>query len=102
MDAENRDVLKSILLMVVFFTGAIMCAMCAVGFFVSSDFIAEAYYGASKKYSGYDSDAASFLYSVEMYMLRVTAWLKGLSMTVKIAGMVIGGIMMTIGSDWDD
>ena len=76
-----------------------MCVLCAVSFFFNSEWAAKQILETQMNYSNDDSEAANLLYKIEVFMIDTAIWLKKLPISLKITGLVLGGLLWFSNSD---
>ena len=79
--------------------GIVVCVLCAVSFFINSEWAAKQILETQMNYSNDDSEAANLLYKIEVFMIDTAIWLKKLPISLKITGLVLGGLLWFSNSD---
>jgi hypothetical protein len=96
---SDENIVNEISSYLLMWLGIVICILCAVGFFISSEWLLTQSINTSYKYRNDDSDAGNFLYQVEIIMLNIAIWLKNLPVVAKIIGVIVGGILWFTNSD---
>lgn len=99
MREDNDDILKEISSSLLKWAGIIICVLCASSFFISSEWLLEETLKSHYNHMNNDSDANMLNFKVEQYFLELALWLKGLSIKVKIGGLIGGGLLWFVNSD---
>ena len=91
---QNQDgTVKEITSYFLKWIGIVVCVLCAVSFFINSEWVAKQILETQMNYSNDDSEAANLLYKMEVFMIDTAIWLKKLPTSLKITGLVLGGLL---------
>lgn len=93
MGQDQDETVKEIASYFLKWIGIVVCALCAVSFFINSEWVAKQILETQMNYSNDDSDASNLLYKIEIFMIDTAIWLKKLPTTIKIIGLVLGGLL---------
>jgi hypothetical protein len=96
--SDFQDIFSDILQ----WAGLIIAGLSIAGLFVSSEWLIKASYETMTEFGSNDSEASSFLYKVFIEILNFSSWLKVLPTGYKISGIIIGGLLLIIGSTLED
>jgi hypothetical protein len=97
--SSNENILKEISSYLFKWIGIIICFLCALGFFISSEWLVTESIKTHTEYLNNDSNASGFLYQFELLMIDIAVWLKKLPAGAKIVGIITGGILWLVHSD---
>ena len=93
MKQNQNDTANEIISYFLKWIGIVVCISCAVSFFINSEWVAKQILETQMNYSKDDSDAANLLYKMEVFMIDSAIWLKKLPTSLKVTGLVLGGLL---------
>jgi hypothetical protein len=93
MKQNQDDTVKEITSYFLKWIGIVVCILCAVSFFINSEWVAKQIIETQMTYSNDDSEAANLLYKMEVFMIDAAIWLKKLPTSLKVTGLVLGGLL---------
>jgi hypothetical protein len=91
--SQDENIEKEISSYLLMWLGIVICILCAVGFFISSEWLITQSINTSNEYRNDDSNAGNFLYQIEIIMIDIAIWLKNLPVVAKIIGVIVGLIL---------
>lgn len=100
--SDYQDAFREIFSDIIKWIGYIIAAISISGLFISSEWLVEFYYESINDYGSDDSEVASLLYKSKIEILNFASWLKGLPTGYKVGGIMIGGLLVLIGSLIED
>jgi len=100
-EEKTEDVFKQASSYFTMWIGVVVCALCAVSFFISTESLVKWVVETEIEHRGDDSDASVLIYNAKMLMLDLGLWLKNLPTVAKIAGVIVGGILWFSNADHD-
>jgi hypothetical protein len=96
---ENDNTINEIIRDFFKWIGICLCALSAIGFFINSSDIEEMIRETIHDYISDDSDAAKFLFKVQMKLSFFLGWLKSRPVVVKILSFALGLYMWLSNSE---
>jgi hypothetical protein len=100
--SNDQDAFREIFSDIIKWIGFIIAVISFSGLFVSSEWLVKPLYETINDYGSNDSEASSLLYKLEIELLNIASWLKGLPTGYKVSGIMIGGLLIVIGSLIED
>lgn len=97
--AEIDETIKQIGSHLAMWVGIVVCVVSVIAMFLSTETLAKQLIETEMSYANNDSDAATFLHTLEMTLIEFGVWLKKLPIGAKIAGIVVGGILWISNAD---
>lgn len=99
LQSEQDETVKEISKYLMMWVGIVVCVLSVVSFFLSTETLLRLLLETELEHVGDDSDASSLIYNIEMKLLELGIWLKGLPLAAKISGTVLGGLLWFSNAD---
>ena len=99
LQSEQDETVKEISKYLMMWVGIVVCVLSVVSFFLSTETQVRLLLETELEHVGDDSDASSLIYNIEIKLLELGIWLKGLPLAAKISGTVLGGLLWFSNAD---
>jgi hypothetical protein len=99
LQSEQDETVKEISKYLMMWVGIVVCVLSVVSFFLSTETLVRLLLETELEHVGDDSDASSLIYNIEIKLLELGIWLKGLPLAAKISGTVLGGLLWFSNAD---
>ena len=99
VQSEQDETVKEISKYLMMWVGIVVCVLSIVSFFLSTETLVRLLLETELEHVGDDSDASGLIYNVEIKLLELGIWLKGLPIAAKISGTVLGGLLWFSNAD---
>ena len=73
--------------------GIVLCLLCAVGLFISTEWVLSQTIKTQSQYRNNDSNVGNLLYQIEVIAIDMAIGLKSLPVIAKIIGLIVGGFL---------
>ena len=95
-ESTSTDIKDAIGSYYLFWIGLLILGLSVAALFINTEWVFKSYMEAVLTHGSNDSDAARFLYEVELKLLEFALWLKKLPVAIKITGVVVGGLISLV------
>ena len=96
---ETEETIKKISSYFLKWVGIVMCILCAVSFFITTEWVLKTLMETEREFRISDSDASKFFYYFQLYILEFAIWLKKLPLIIKIIGFIVGILICVSNTD---